>query len=169
MQSIDTARPTTSRPPTSRPAADAATAEEAVISAMMLLGRRMRQRMPGDQMDFTTMPLLKVLAHQGPMRLSELAAVVDLDASTISRHARHLEDQGLLERAEDPDDRRASRVAVSAQGHGCLEHSFALRRDLVAQAMSGWSQPERDTLRDLMQRLHDDLSATATTDPEVNL
>src|SRR4051795_1568540 len=131
------------------------TAEDAVMSLMMALGRRLRQRQPGDAIDYSAFPLLKLLSHQGPMRLSALAAVIGLDASTVSRHARQLEDRGLLERTDDPDDRRASRtppqlkargllgrtaapddgrpsrIAVSAQGSACLAQGFETRRQLI--------------------------------------
>src|SRR3954452_19294118 len=86
------------------------TAEDAVMSLMMALGRRLRQRQPGDAIDYSAFPLLKLLSHQGPMRLSALAAVIGLDASTVSRHARQLEDRGLLQRTDDPDDRHASHI-----------------------------------------------------------
>ena len=100
------------------------TAEDALMSLMMALGRRMRQRQPGDVIDYSAFPILKLLTHQGPMRLSALAQVLGLDASTVSRHARQLEDRGLLERTEDPDDGRASRVAVSEHGSACLAQAL---------------------------------------------
>jgi DNA-binding MarR family transcriptional regulator len=119
------------------------TAEDAVMSLMMALGRRLRQRQPGDAIDYSAFPLLKLLSHQGPMRLSALAAVIGLDASTVSRHARQLEDRGLLERTDDPDDRRASRIAVSAQGSACLAQGFETRRQLITHALDGWTDVER--------------------------
>jgi DNA-binding MarR family transcriptional regulator len=129
------------------------TAEDALMSLMMALGRRMRQRQPGDEIDYSAFPLLKLLSHQGPMRLSALAAVLGLDASTVSRHARQLEDRGLLERTLDPDDRRASRVAVSEQGNACLAKGFDTRKQLMTHALDGWTDEERDTLRELLHRL----------------
>jgi DNA-binding MarR family transcriptional regulator len=129
------------------------TAEDALMSLMMALGRRMRQRQPGDEIDYSAFPLLKLLSHQGPMRLSALAAVLGLDASTVSRHARQLEDRGLLERTEDPDDGRASRVAVSERGHACLAKGFETRKQLITHALDGWTGEERDTLRELLHRL----------------
>jgi DNA-binding MarR family transcriptional regulator len=129
------------------------TAEDALMSLMMALGRRMRQRQPGDEIDYSAFPLLKLLSHQGPMRLSALAAVLGLDASTVSRHARQLEDRGLLERTLDPDDRRASRVAVSEQGNACLAKGFETRKQLMTHALDGWTDEERDTLRELLHRL----------------
>jgi len=123
------------------------------MSLMMALGRRIRQRQPGDEIDYSAFPLLKLLSHQGPMRLSALASVLGLDASTVSRHARQLEDRGLLERTGDPDDGRASRVAVSEQGNACLAKGFETRRQLLTHALDGWTDEERETLRDLLHRL----------------
>ncbi len=137
-------------------------AEDAVINTMIVLVRRMRQRRAGDEVDATSYPLLKVLSHEGPMRLSALAARLELDASTVSRHARHLEERGLIERTDDPDDGRATRVAVSARGTACLDKSFQVRRAELSQAMSGWTAQERHDLRDLMFRLGESLATTTS-------
>ncbi len=133
------------------------TAEDALMSLMMALGRRMRQRQPGDAIDYSAFPILKLLSHQGPMRLSALAQVLGLDASTVSRHARQLEDRGLLERTEDPDDGRASRVAVSERGNSCLGQAFETRRHVITNALDGFTDAERDTLRTLLHRLVESL------------
>jgi DNA-binding MarR family transcriptional regulator len=138
------------------------TVEDALMSLMMALGRRVRHRQPGDTVDFSAFPILKVLSHQGPMRLSALAHVLSLDASTVSRHARQLEDRGLLERTHDPDDRRASRVAVSQRGQDCLVKVFETRRELITHSLDGLSGTERDTLRDLLTRLIANLTIQET-------
>src|SRR3954454_3089483 len=129
------------------------TAEDAVLSTMMAFGRRMRHRQPGDEVDFSAFPILKLLDHHGPMRLSALATLLELDASTVSRHARQLEDRGLLVRTGDPDDGRASRIAVSAQGSACLAQGFEPRRQLITHALDGWTDEEREILRTLLDRL----------------
>ena len=143
----------TSVSPLEEPVQAPETVEDAVMSLMMTLGRRMRHKQSGDMVDFSAFPILKVLSHQGPMRLSALAQALDLDASTVSRHARQLEDRGLLERTGDPDDGRASRVAVSEQGQNCLARGFAARRQLITYALDGMSAAEQDTLRDLLHVL----------------
>ena len=138
------------------------TVEDALMSLMMALGRRIRHKQPGDMVDFSAFPILKVLSHHGPMRLSALAQTLGLDASTVSRHARHLEERGLLERAEDPDDRRATRVAVSEHGQACLTTVFEARRQLITNSLDGLSRQERKTLRDLLNRLVDNLTTQET-------
>ena len=66
-------------------------------------------------------------------------------------------DQPQSERTGDPDDGRASRVGVSEHGTACLEKGAAVRRALIAQAMAGWSDDDRETLRTLLHRLSSDL------------
>jgi DNA-binding MarR family transcriptional regulator len=138
---------------------DPATAEEAVMLAMVSLGRRMRHRAPGDQIDLSVWPVLKTLVHNGPMRLSTLAAELGLDASTVSRHVRQLEGRGLLQRTDDPDDGRASRVAVSEHGSACLEEGAQARRAVIAAVLDQWDDQDRDQLRVLLARFYNDLNA----------
>ena len=56
------------------------TAEDALLSLMMALGRRLRQKQPGDVLDYSAFPILKLLSLQGPMLLSALALVLVLVA-----------------------------------------------------------------------------------------
>ena len=128
--------------------------------AMVRVVKLMKHRMPGDEIDFSAMPLLRTLQHNGPMRVSALAGALDLDASTVSRHAKGLEDRGLVERTEDPDDGRASRLAVSAHGASCLEKGAAVRRAHIAEAISDWPADDRETLRVLLHRLTENLNNT---------
>lgn len=79
------ATPAASPDPTSHEAP--VSAEEAVMVALTRLGRRLRQRMPGEDLDFTAIVLLKALLD-GPHRLTALAAALELDASTVSRQVR---------------------------------------------------------------------------------
>ncbi len=149
----------TSPPALNEPIPVPETAEEALMSLLMTVGRQMRQRQAGDAIDYSALPILKLLTHQGPMRLSAMAHQLGLDASTVSRHARQLEDGGLLERTDDPDDRRASRLAVSAHGGECLAKGFETRRRILTGALEDWTDQERDTLRLLLHRLVVDLTA----------
>src|SRR3954453_16700128 len=129
------------------------TAEDALMSLMMALGRRMRQRQPGDVIDYSAFPRVTLFSHQVPLGVSGIAQVLGLDASTVSRHAKQLEDRGLLERTEDPDDGRASRVGLSAARTEALTRAFASRRQVFTHALDGWTDGERDALRLQLHRL----------------
>ena len=145
-------------PQLTEPTASAETAEDAVMSLMMALGRQLRHRQPGDAIDYSAFPILKLLCHQGPMRVSAVAHVLGLDASTVSRHVTQLEERGLLARAGDPDDRRATRVGVSELGRSTLRDALAVRIGLIGAALDDWSEEERETLRVLLKRLVDSLA-----------
>ena len=132
-----------------------ATVEEAVLMATVRVGKQLRTRLPGDELDFSALALLKTTAHQGPLRVTALAAALQLDASTVSRHVRALEDRGFLARTTDPEDGRASRVAITPQGRRSLEAGAARRRQLIGEVLADWDDADRETLRTLLNRLSD--------------
>ena len=45
------------------------------------------------------------------------------------------------------------RVTVSEQGNTCLAEAFETRRHVISSALDGFSDDERETLRDLLGRL----------------
>ncbi|WP_020577184.1 MarR family winged helix-turn-helix transcriptional regulator [Actinopolymorpha alba] len=93
----------------------------------------------------------------GPLRLSDLAAQVQLDISTVSRHVRALEVSGHLERAADPADKRAALLSVTESGRKVLHDTFARRRAVLSTALSAWPEADLNTLEHLLNRLADDL------------
>lgn len=130
-----------------------ASVEDALMAAMARIGKRLRQRTAGDDLDFATFILLKTVGHLGPMRLSALAAELSLDASTVSRHVKSLEDAGLLERSTDPDDGRAFRVALSPAGTARIEAAGARRRELIGSLLADWNDQDREDMRRLLHQL----------------
>ena len=64
-------------------------------------------RLPADEpVDKAGLAVLHETRRLGTFRPSDLAAEMRLDVSTISRHLRSLEQQGLVQRSADPDDAR---------------------------------------------------------------
>jgi DNA-binding MarR family transcriptional regulator len=59
---------------------------------------------------------LRVLTRHGVMRLSDLAEHLRIAARSTTEVVDSLEAKGLLERQPDPHDRRATLVALTAQG-----------------------------------------------------
>jgi DNA-binding MarR family transcriptional regulator len=99
------------------------------------------------------------IADRGPLRLSELALTMALDPSTVSRHVRELERQGLAERASDPSDARAVMLAPTAAGREVLERVRAARRERMEQVLARWPVHDRKELARLLARLADDFTA----------
>lgn len=130
---------------------------ESVLYGLMTIGRLLRQRMQGDGVDSGTFWLLKGLAAHDALRVTELAALANLDASTVSRHVAQLHRSGLIERSQDPDDGRAQRVALSLAGRELLNESLARRRALLSRSLDRWDQTEIETFDRLLTRFVADI------------
>lgn len=126
--------------------------EESVLYALMSIGRLMRQRLHKDDMDPATFWLLKGLAKNDDLRVTELAALANLDASTVSRHVQQLHRSGLIDRTPDPADGRAQRVALSSLGRTRLKEGMARRRALLTRSFEGWHRDDVRTLDELLAR-----------------
>jgi DNA-binding MarR family transcriptional regulator len=142
-----------------------ATTGQDLVVALLAVGRRLKARLPRGHLDPALMFVLHQVQANGSLRVSELAGCMGLDASTASRHVRHLEDGGYLARAGDPGDRRASRVRLTPKGRGALARAMRARAALVDRAIADWPDHERTTLTTLMTRLAESLDRLAT-DPE---
>ncbi len=139
---------------------DATTAHvvDSVLHTATSIGRLMRQRVVGDQLEPAAYWVMKNLARNA-MRITELASTTQLDTSTVSRHVSQLQRQGLVERSQDPDDGRAQRVGLTARGREQLEASLALRRKALADSFEGWDPADLDHLDRLLSRLVADIEA----------
>lgn len=80
---------------------------------------------------------LHVVDQQGMMRVSALAEELGLSASAASRLIEGLVQRGLLARAEDPADRRAKMLTLSADGRRFVEQTSAERLRVIEETAQG--------------------------------
>jgi DNA-binding MarR family transcriptional regulator len=119
-------------------------------------------RLPVDEpVDKAGLAVLHEARRLGTFRPSDLAAQMRLDLSTISRHLRSLEQQGMVQRSADPDDARAQRIAITARGSDVLQRMMNRRAATIRDATAHWPEADRDALGGLLRRLADDLSDLA--------
>lgn len=93
----------------------------------------------------------------GPTRITELAAGLGLESSTVSRHVRRLEERGLLERRNDSSDGRASLVNTSATGHDIVWRLEEHRRRVLTVVLEDWDPVDRSRFIDLVDKFTSDL------------
>ena len=119
-------------------------------------------RLPVDEpVDKAGLAVLHETRRLGMVRPSDLAAQMRLDLSTISRHLRSLEQQGMVQRTADPDDARAQRISITVRGGEVLARLMDHRAASIRAAIAHWPEQDRSTLRQLLCRLADDLSGVA--------
>jgi DNA-binding MarR family transcriptional regulator len=128
------------------------------MATILELGRRMRQRLPGDALDYSLLPVLRVLWEGGPARHTALAERLMLDASTVSRKIRSLEERGLVRVSPDEKDGRARQVELLPSGYSALTQLLDQRRDLIAAVLAPWAEADRDALHQLLDRFNHDLT-----------
>jgi DNA-binding MarR family transcriptional regulator len=97
--------------------------------------------------------LLVRVSETAPARLSDLAEVVELDVSTVSRQVRDLVNAGLVTKVPDPADGRAALLSLTEQGAAVLEAVSESRRRALAEAIAGWTDEERNALASGLLRL----------------
>ncbi|HSI40427.1 MAG TPA: MarR family transcriptional regulator [Xanthobacteraceae bacterium] len=67
--------------------------------------------------------LLRMITRGGPLSLTELGRIAELDRSTIGRNVRVLERMGLLKTGRGEDDQREAVVILTARGTQVLEEA----------------------------------------------
>ena len=127
------------------------------MHALMSVGRLIRQRSSGETLDTGSFWLLKTIAANGSMRVTDLATCVNLDASTVSRHVAQLHHGGLIERASDPVDRRAQRVRLSTDGERQLNAALRARLALLERGLDSWAPEDLEQLDRLLTRFVSDI------------
>ena len=89
----------------------------------------------------------------------DLAAQCALDPSTISRAVAGLVRTGLVRRAADQNDGRASVLALTPQGREVLADVTGWYDERLADALSDWTVHDLNALAAMLQRFSDDLVA----------
>ena len=79
---------------------------------------------------------LSVLVFGGPKTLGELAATEQVRPPTMTRIVHGLEEDGLVARAADPDDRRITHVRATAKGKRVLQRARTRRIEKLAERLA---------------------------------
>lgn len=96
----------------------------------------------------------------GPL-IGELAVYAVVEQSTLSRALEQLDSEGLIRRAADPSDSRATRVFITEDGRRVFEMLWPAMAETYAQMFQGIGDDERrafvGTLRKMLGniRKHD--------------
>jgi DNA-binding MarR family transcriptional regulator len=97
--------------------------------------------------------LLVVISVRGPQRIGALAADLGVNQSNASRLVDRLVDQGLLARATDPEDGRASLVSLTEAGVAAYDGINDLRLEQLRELVQDLSPTGRRGLASGLRRL----------------
>jgi DNA-binding MarR family transcriptional regulator len=110
--------------------------------ALMRIGRTLRVH-SGTALTPTQLSSLATVEEFGPLRISSLALRESMGASAATRIVASLEEEGLLERKEDPEDKRASLIDLSDVGRAVLSQLWDERTLGMNERLERLSAKER--------------------------
>jgi MarR family transcriptional regulator, transcriptional regulator for hemolysin len=115
----------------------------------------------------TWLPLLRIARSETPMRQNELAASLSLDGSSVVRLLDALEASGLVERGEDPADRRAKSLMLTSRGRRTVDQVERVSQDIRDVVLGEVTDEDLtrslrllETVRDRLLSLPDGASGT---------
>ena len=115
-----------------------------------------RRDRPRSELPGASRAVLEHLALAGPLTIGEAAAHMHRAQSVISEIVTHLERDGLLERENDPGDRRRTLIWLTPGGHEALRRDReVLDNDLLARALARLPPGQADGLNAAMRALID--------------
>lgn len=112
----------------------------------------------GLRIDRATFQALRQIADR-PTRVTDLAEVLGLDLSTVSRTVKRLESLGLVERHSMAADGRARLLQATAKGESVLTGLKAAKRRYLEEILAEWAPDDLATLAELLSRLADDVQS----------
>jgi DNA-binding MarR family transcriptional regulator len=85
---------------------------------------------------------LASIARRGPLTVGELARIEHVSSPMITKIGKGLEEEGLVTRTVDPDDKRVTRLAITPAGERRLERSRSRKNAWLAERLGDLSPAE---------------------------
>jgi DNA-binding MarR family transcriptional regulator len=126
-----------------------------LLTCTQLIERRVRS---GLREEFgTTLPRFDLMAqlerHAGGLKMNELSRMLMVTGGNITAIVDQLEKEGLVERLDEPDDRRAFRIRLTRAGDKTFAEMARAHEQWVVELLEGLSRREHDELLKLLAKL----------------
>lgn len=139
-------------------------AVDAAIAAFDQDGRLSRERatkragrVTGFDWTFSALLIMQGMKDNGKLRMTELAGLVGTTPPTVTKLIKDLEDRGLVDRAPDEQDGRASFVSLTMEGRRVAQAIGRARVDALANVLEAWSEDDLERFAALFDRLRADM------------
>lgn len=99
-----------------------------------------------DQVSLPQLRVLVMLATRGPLNLSAVADALRVHPSNATRQVERLVVAELVDRRDDPADRRHVSLTLTAKGQQLVDSVFEHRRAAIAQVVNRMPEAKRRAL-----------------------
>jgi len=131
-----------------------------LADAARLLRRRFEKESRDIPMTSAQLHIIARLTRNEGIGQAALAGLLDLEPMTLSRHVDRMEAAGLVERRQDPHDRRARQLFTTEKSRELLMPMRQRAEAVYAQVQAGLSEDERQALRRGLETIIANLCAT---------
>jgi DNA-binding MarR family transcriptional regulator len=126
-----------------------------LLTCTQLIERRVRS---GLREEFgTTLPRFDLMAqlerHPEGLKMNELSRLLMVTGGNVTTIVDQLEGEGLVERLDEPDDRRAFRIRLTRSGEKTFAEWARAHEQWVVELLSGLTRKEHDELLKLLAKL----------------
>jgi DNA-binding MarR family transcriptional regulator len=126
-----------------------------LLTCTQLIERRVRSRL---RQDFgTTLPRFDLMAqlerYPEGLKMNALSELLMVTGGNVTAIVDQLEKEGLVERLDEPADRRAFRIRLTRAGERAFAEMARAHEEWVVELLSGLSRKEHDALLELLAKL----------------
>lgn len=97
-------------------------------------------------LSFSQVNTLFRLYHRGPCPVNDLAEHLGISMAAVSQLLAPLEENGLIERSEDPGDRRVKLITLTNLGNSKVQEGMRARHTWIDELAELISHDERDEI-----------------------
>jgi DNA-binding MarR family transcriptional regulator len=105
----------------------------------------------------TTLPRFDLMAqlerHAEGLKMSELSRLLMVTGGNVTAIVDQLEKEGLVERLEEPADRRAFRIRLTRAGEKSFAEMARAHEEWVVELLAGMSRRDQEELLKLLAKL----------------
>lgn len=126
-----------------------------LLTCTQLIERRVRSRLR--EQFATTLPRFDLMAqlerHPEGLKMGELSRLLMVTGGNVTAIVDQLEKEGLVERLDEPADRRAFRIRLTRTGERSFAEMARAHEGWVVELFGGMSRREQDDLLRLLAKV----------------
>ncbi|ABY22467.1 transcriptional regulator, MarR family [Renibacterium salmoninarum ATCC 33209] len=161
--------PSPSKPGVEKPDEAVIEAAEAQLSLLWRRSRAVSYQLAREihpDLDPAAYGLLAILAREGSMRLTDLAANIGVGKPSVSRQIAFLEKIELVHKLDDPLDGRAQLINLTARGTKQIVTVQSARKKAMDDRLAAWSPEDVRHLARLLGKFNDEFESSTTSSKE---
>jgi DNA-binding MarR family transcriptional regulator len=126
-----------------------------LLTCTQLIERNVRSRLR--EQFATTLPRFDLMAqlerHREGLKMNELSRLLMVTGGNVTAIVDQLEKEGLVERMDEPDDRRAFRIRLTRAGDKTFAEMARAHEEWVVELLGGLTRREHEELLRLLAKV----------------